>query len=64
MPLPCSDNISFSIYTFRLREEEFSPIEISHTSWATCAMVSTRGRSYDTPTTTTASASEATPGKR
>ena len=33
MPWPTPDDIFLSTYTFRLREEEFSPIEISHTSW-------------------------------
>ena len=34
-----------STYTFRLRKEEFSPIKVSHTSWAMCAMISTMERS-------------------
>jgi hypothetical protein len=61
---PTPDDIFLSTYTFRFREEEFNPIEISHSSWSTCAMVSTRGGTYNTPTATTVTTSEATQGKR
>ena len=61
---PTPDDIFLSTYTFRFREEELNPIEISHSSWSTCAMVSTRGGTYDTPTATTVTTSEATQGKR
>ena len=64
MPRPTPDDIFLSTYTFRFREEEFNPIEISHSSWSTCAMVSTRGGTYDTPTANTATTSETTQGKR
>jgi hypothetical protein len=61
---PTLDDIFLSTYTFRFREEEFNPIEISHSSWSTCAIISIRGRTYDTPTATTVTTSEATQGKR
>ena len=64
MPRPTPDNIFLSTYTFRFREEEFNPIEISHSSWSPCAMVSTRGRTYDIPTATTAIISKAIEDKR